>query len=220
MSRENIYKTLRSGGLTHAGAIAVMGNMMAESSLKSNIAQRGMTWLSDEEYTRQADSGELEFRDSVGYGLCQWTLSSRKLNLLRWCRDKGVSVGDETAQVLFCLHELQQDFPALWQTLTTTGNYETACDRVCDVFERPAINNYSVRRAFAAEFDYLKDSYSATDSNVSSKPVAESSLPVDPVIFMLQLIMWHNGHWDEPTGLRTVEWKQAFIKWADEILKI
>lgn len=219
MGKENIYKILRGGGLTHAGAIAMMGNMMAESSLKSNIAQRGYTKYSDEEYTRRADEGLSNFtKDSVGYGLCQWTLGSRKAALLAWCKNMGVSVGDETAQTLFCIHELLNDFPSLWKLLTTTDDYQTACDRVCDTFERPAVNNFSVRRAFAAEFDNLKDSYSATDNNVPSKPVTEVSAVKDPVIFCLQLLMSYDGYWDAPDGLRSSAWKSKFKEWSTDIL--
>lgn len=54
MSAKTIYNQLRKNGMTAAGACAMLGNMNAESGLKSNIAQRGMTQLTDEEYTRQA----------------------------------------------------------------------------------------------------------------------------------------------------------------------
>ena len=56
MSAKTIYDRLRSHGMTVAGACAMLGNMQAESGLKANIAQRGMTTLTDDEYTRQADS--------------------------------------------------------------------------------------------------------------------------------------------------------------------
>ena len=112
MSIKTIYKALIDAGLTPEGACGLMGNMMAESSMKADIAQRGMTALSDEQYTAAADAGTIDFvHDAVGYGLCQWTFHTRKAELLAFARARGVSVGDETTQMQFCLRELQKDFP-------------------------------------------------------------------------------------------------------------
>lgn len=93
--------------MSAAGACGLMGNMQAESGMKSSIVQRGMTELSDAEYTRRADCGELDFaHDGVGYGLVQWTFGPRKEKLLGFARAAGVSVGDEDMQVKFCISEL------------------------------------------------------------------------------------------------------------------
>lgn len=223
MGKENIYKTLRDGGLTHAGAIAMMGNIMAESSMKSTIVQRGMQNLSDADYTAMADAGGADWLKPTGYGLCQWTLAGRKHRLREFARAQGVSVGDETVQCRFALKELQEDFSKLFDYLTSERcEVNEACDWICREFENPAVKNYSVRRAFAAEFDYLKDGYvkdSNVPSNCSEFPTG-SAATKDPVIFGLQLLMSYDGYWDAPDGLRTPEWKKAFKEWADEILKI
>ena len=88
MSNKTIYDALISAGLTQEGACGLMGNMMAESTMKSNIAQRGMTGLSDEQYTAAADNDMISFAtDSVGYGLCQWTSSDRKAKLLAFAKN-------------------------------------------------------------------------------------------------------------------------------------
>ena len=82
MSAQTIYDDLRRAGMTHEGACAMLGNMLCESSLKANIAQRGMTSLTDAQYTRLFDSNpERCINDGVGYGLCQWTHPVRKANL-------------------------------------------------------------------------------------------------------------------------------------------
>ena len=218
MSKENIYMILRDGGLTHAGAIAMMGNIMAESSLKSTIVQRGMQSLSDADYTAMADSGSADWLKPVGYGLCQWTLAGRKNRLREFAQAQGVSVGDETMQCRFALKELREDFSKLFNYLTSERcEVNEACDWICREFENPAVKNYSVRRAFAAEFDYLKDGF-ATDANVPSKPVTEVSTVKDPVIFCLQLLMSYDGYWDVPDGLRSSAWKSKFKEWSTDIL--
>ena len=83
MTNKEIYNQFRDAGLTAEGACAVLGNMAAESGMKPNIAQRGMTTLSDEAYTASADNAIIDFvHDGVGYGLCQWTHPDRKRKLL------------------------------------------------------------------------------------------------------------------------------------------
>ena len=153
MSGMSIYGALVRAGMTAAGACGLMGNMQAESGMKSNIVQRGMTALSDGEYTRRADAGELDFiRDGAGYGLCQWTYRSRKQALLRFARECGVSVGDEGMQVEFCLSELCGEYPVLRRFLCETQDVRAAAERVCREYERPAVNNVDARAAYAARF--------------------------------------------------------------------
>lgn len=153
MSAETIYKRLVQAGLTPAGACGLMGNMYAESSMKANIAQRGMTSLSDEEYTAAADRGTIDFaHDAVGYGLCQWTYYSRKQQLWDYANNRGTSVGDEVTQVEFCLHELKTYYSGLWALLCSVNDVYTAAAEVCTVYERPAVNNIAVRASFGEEF--------------------------------------------------------------------
>ena len=165
MSAETVYRALIDAGLTTAGACGLMGNMQAESGMRANIAQRGMTSLSDEAYTAAADSGQIDFaHDSVGYGLCQWTFYSRKAALLAYARAKGKSVGDEAMQAAFCLKELREDFPALWQFLCGTQDVYAAAERICKEYERPAVNNVETRAALAKGFyDLLADSCTSAE---------------------------------------------------------
>lgn len=159
MSMETIYAKLVQAGMSPVGACAMMGNMQAESALKSNNVEDrfhrdcGMT---DEQYTAMVDAGGYDFaRDNgnaYGYGLCQWTYSTRKAMLLRFAKDRGVSIGDEAMQVDFCVHELRTEYPALWLYLCDcTGVYEAA-ERICKEYERPAINNVDERAQSANSF--------------------------------------------------------------------
>lgn len=150
MSAETIYRQLIQAGMTPAGACGLMGNMQAESALKANIAQRGMTALSDEEYTASAAEWPVKFiHDGVGYGLCQWTYWSRKQALFNFAQERGASVGDEGMQVEFCISELKNDYPGLWALLCSVTDIYTAASEVCTVYERPAVNNITVRAGYA-----------------------------------------------------------------------
>ena len=78
MSNRTIYDALRAAGMTAEGACGLMGNMMAESAMRSNNAQDSYG-VDDAAYTFSADAGQNNFcNDSIGYGLCQWTSADRK----------------------------------------------------------------------------------------------------------------------------------------------
>lgn len=179
MSAKTIYDRLRNHGMTVAGACAMLGNMQAESGLKANIAQRGMTALTDDEYTRQADSyaiSQAKFvHDGVGYGLCQWTYWSRKKALVEYAHDIGKSVGDEAMQVDFCVGELKASYANLWNFLCTTEDTYEATSRICTEYERPAVNNINTRYSFAQKFQAeLADSAAPTGDE---QPQSETYWP-------------------------------------------
>ena len=151
MSAQTIYFKLVEAGMSPEGACAMMGNMWAESGGKSNNVQDGYGYT-DEGYTAKVDAGQLEFRDGIGYGLCQWTYSTRKQKLLQFARSRGVSVGDEAMQVDFCVQELRSEYPKLWLYLCDCKGVEEATDRICTEYERPAVNNFKPRRDAANGF--------------------------------------------------------------------
>ena len=196
MKTKEIYDILRSGGLSHAGALGMIGNMMAEagSSLPSNIAQRGMTKLSDAQYTAAADNGLIDFvHDAVGYGLCQWTYKTRKQALLDYAKSCGVSVGNGVMQCEFVLRELLEYYPELWKFLKETDDIDEASDRICKEFERPAVNNLLTRRDFAHGYEA-----ETREDVVPYKPKdpVEATFPPDPTIKAFQLWMFANGYWE------------------------
>ena len=193
MSIKTIYKALTDAGMTPEGACGLMGNMMAESAMKADIAQRGMTALTDGQYTAAADAGTLDFaHDAVGYGLCQWTFHTRKAELLAFARGRGASVGDETMQVQFCLRELQKDFPGVWRVLTGSKDLYECARIVCIQYERPAVNNVDARHAYAQRFlCQLRD---------EPDPVP---VPPDLSVLVLQAVLRGNGYEVEADGRKS-----------------
>lgn len=151
---KRIWQILRAAGMSEAGAAAMLGNMQAESALRANNAQDGMTRLSDAEYTQLVNTGAYSnfSRDSVGYGLCQWTFYTRKAALLRYARSQGTSIGDLDMQVNFCIKELKEDSPALWSFLISTADLGKATERICKEYERPAYNNVAERLGYAEKW--------------------------------------------------------------------
>lgn len=148
MSEQTIYNNLRAGGLSPAGACAVMGNMYCESLLQSNIVETRCS-LGGADYTWNVDNGIITrwqfMSDSYGYGLCQWTFSTRKDNLYNFARDKGSSIGDEEMQCEFCIFELQGEYAGLFAYLRETEDLPEATKRICAEYEQPAVNNFADR---------------------------------------------------------------------------
>lgn len=154
MSNKTIYDRLVTAGMTPESAAGLMGNMNAESAMRANNAQDGMTSMSDADYTAAVDNGSYTnfVRDAVGYGLCQWTYWTRKQALLNYAKQRGVSVGDESMQVDFCIHELKTSYSSLWAWLCSNKDVYSAADRICREYERPAVNNVKVRADAASTF--------------------------------------------------------------------
>lgn len=153
MTDKEIFHTLHSAGLTVEGACGLMGNMKAESGMKANIAQRGMTTKTDDEYTAAADNGTIDFvNDGVGYGYIQLTYYTRKAKYLAYCKQLGKSVGDAKTQIDFIILELTTDYPMIMLTLRTSHDMYECTKQVCEKYENPAEWNTDARYQYAQQF--------------------------------------------------------------------
>ena len=207
MSVRSIYDSFIAAGLSHEGACGLMGNLKAESSMLANIAQRGMTSLSDAAYTAKFNSDpDSCLRDSVGYGLAQWTFWSRKQALWSFCKARGKSVGDESAQTEFIIHELKEDYPGLFAFLCETSDLYSAADRVCREYERPAVNNVDRRYEFAQDFD---ESFTADETG--------EWFPPDLSILVLQAVLVGNGYNTEISGYKDAQFYNKLREFVKDI---
>ena len=181
MGELSIYQALRQGGLTAAGACAMMGNMYCESLLKSNIVEKRCT-LGDEDYTRAVDIGTIsryQFKvDAFGYGLVQWTYPSRKEALYDYARSLNVSIGDEKMQCDFCIYELQTDYAGLYSYLCQTGDLPEATKRICAEYEQPVVNNFADRINAAQRYYNQLANESVTVPEVKPEPIVSETCNV------------------------------------------
>ena len=203
MSAQTIYDDLRRAGMTHEGACAMLGNMQCESGLKANIAQRGMTSLTDAQYTKLFDANpERCISDGVGYGLCQWTYPQRKRNLRQFARNWGVSVGAEDMQTAFAVEELKTEYAALWEYLCETDELYTATERICKEYERPAVNNVQARFDAAQKFS-------------AELQVTQSEAESDMTVLIIQALLVLRGYSVELSGRgdgKTLEALRDYMK--------
>ena len=157
---QKIWDKLIAAGLTPAGAAGLLGNLYAESGLNPQNLQNtyeAKLGFTDAGYTVAVDNGTYTnfAKDCAGYGLAQWTYSTRKAELLAYAKGRGCSIGDLDMQVDFLLQELQSLFRGVWDKLRTASSVREASDCVLLQFERPAnqsAENCARRAAIAQEF--------------------------------------------------------------------
>ena len=123
------------------GVAGLMGNLQAESGVRSNNLQNSFEkklGMSDDVYTKAVDENIYTnfVKDSAGYGLAQWTYWSRKQNLLDYAKTHNKSIGDLAMQVDFLIIELKQ-YKDVWAVLQTATSVKQASDVVLTQYERP-----------------------------------------------------------------------------------
>lgn len=213
MSNQTIYSALVRAGMTAEGACAVMGNMMAESGMRStNVEDR--SGIRDEDYTARVDNDpSYDFGSDnghhYGYGLCQWTLPSRKRALLAFAKSNGASIGDEYTQIQFCVKELIADFPGVWALLVSSHNLYECTSLFCAVYENPDVKNTDVRYGFAQEF--LKE-FGDQEVQVDVPEQKE-----DWKIAMIQFVMQWDGYWGKIDGQKSKDFFVCLDKYVEDM---
>ncbi len=174
-----IYNQLRASGVTHAGAIGILGNWMAESGLEPGRLQGDFSSgrLQSMIYTADVTSGKINrtqfARDAKGYGLAQWTYFTRKEDLYDFWQGSGAALDDVRMQVKFALQELstEAEYSGLWDVLRTTEDIWTAVDKVCRLYERPYYNNVDARYRYAKELEAeLEQVETSKDQKIPEEP--------------------------------------------------
>lgn len=157
------WKAIVSAGYPEVVAAAILGNLKAESGLKANNLQNGyeqILGMTDETYTSSVDSGNYSkvcfYSDKAGYGLAQWTYSTRKKMMYEYVVEKmKKSIGDTEAQFAFLLYELSVNFKSLVEELKACSTVKAASDLILTKYEAPADQSERVknqRASYAQEF--------------------------------------------------------------------
>ena len=163
-----IWDFFKAKGLPDYGIAGLMGNLYAESGLKSNTlerlcinryAQNGIAYT-DETYTLNVDNGAInkaEFLSPMGkhygYGLAQWTTDGRKGGLYDYIKSKNASISDLKCQCEYLYSELQNSLKSTLNVLKTASDINTASDHVLLHFEQPrdAESQIGLRRKYSNE---------------------------------------------------------------------
>lgn len=151
------------------GVYGLMGNLYAESGLKSNNLQdikkgEGVTQR-DLDYTKNANNSSSSFiNDNKGYGLAQWTTSDRKKAF--YDSLNGRSVDDLGAQLEYLKSELMSSqYKNVLDKLRNASSIEEASNAVLYDFEKPNDQSASVaelRMAYGQDIAGQLGSYNGT----------------------------------------------------------
>lgn len=170
MSEKKIWDFLLAAIENPYGAAGLMGNLQAESALNPRNLQKtfekklGMT---DDSYTDAVDRGTYRRfeSDGAGYGLAQWTYSSRKLKLLFFTRSRQASIGDLDAQLDFLMEELHTEYSGVLFRLRNAQSVREASDAVMTGFEKPADQSEAAKKHRAALGQSFFDKYASGPQN-------------------------------------------------------
>lgn len=170
-----IWDFLIGKGLNEYAVAGLMGNLKAESNLRSTNLQNSFErklGYSDESYTKAVDSGKYKnfVHDSAGYGLAQWTYYTRKQKLIDYAKSCNKSIGDLLMQLEFLWKEIQ-GYTSVMSTLKNAKSIYEASTAVLTGYEKPADQSGSVktRRAELGKQIYNNQKKSKDESPVYSE---------------------------------------------------
>lgn len=140
-TEKQIWNLLISKGFTQEAAAGIMGNTYAESgNMTNNLQNTGNSRLgmTDAQYTEAVNNGTYTnfVKDSIGYGLCQWTYWSRKQGLLDMAKKNHVSIDDPNMQVEYLIKELKSY--GLMNKIVNSKDVREVTKIILTKFEKPA----------------------------------------------------------------------------------
>ena len=152
------------------GVAGVMGNMYAESGLKSNNLEdffQSKFGYTDESYTAAVDNGTYTnfARDSAGYGLIQWTFWAIKQDLYDYAKSKKTSIGDVKMQLECMCKQISGERvssewkKSVWEVLLNAKSVSEASTAFLLNYERPANMGNSIIRLRASYAQTYYDRY-------------------------------------------------------------
>ena len=172
---QKIWNYFKSKGLNDYGCAGLLGNLQAESGLKSNNLQntyeRSLGYT-DDKYVAAVDNGTYTnfIYDSAGFGLAQWTYWSRKKSLYEYTKSKNASIGSLEMQLDFLYKELSENYSSVLATLKTAKSIQEASNAVLLKFECPADQSVSMQNKRASYGQKYYDKY-ANSSNKGGESV-------------------------------------------------
>ena len=173
---KTIWNFLKGKGLNDFAVAGIMGNIYAESGLRSNNLQNSYEKSlghTDATYTAAVDNGSYSnfAKDSAGYGLCQWTYHTRKAALLKYAQAAKKSIADLATQLAFMWDELQ-GYSKVMATLKAATSVQEASNAFMVSYENPADQSTSAK---AKRASYGEKYYSKYASTAPAKPSTGAS---------------------------------------------
>lgn len=166
-NEQKIWNYLTEKGIKACGVAGLMGNLYAESGLRSDNLQNsaekkiGMT---DEIYTLSVDNGTYGnfIKDKFGYGIAQWTYWNRKQNLYNLAKSRRCSVSDLEMQLDYLWAELNNGYKGVLAGIMNASSVKEASDIVLTQFEKPKDQSDTIKETRASYGLSFYNKYAAT----------------------------------------------------------
>ena len=157
------------------GVAGLMGNLHAESGLRSNNLQNSFEkkyGMNDEQYCAAVDNGQISEYDFVhdgsGLGLAQWTWWTRKQNLYNMLRkERKVSIANLDGQLDYLWKELSESYKGVLNSLKIAKSVREASDVVLTQFEKPANQSEEVKKQRAGYGEAFYARYANGSANIT-----------------------------------------------------
>lgn len=167
------------------GTAALMGNLKAESNCIPYRKQgdNNIPYTASIQYTEEVDKeiiSENTFeKDSIGYGVAQWTWWERKKGLYNLHVKTGLSIGDFDLSIQYMFYELDNSYTSVRDSLINATDIQAATNIVLHDYEQPFDQSESVEllRGNLAKEIYEKYTGSEPDPTEPTEPVD----PPDPI---------------------------------------
>lgn len=149
----------------------MIGNFYIEAGLKPNNVEDS-SGFDDETYTKNVDNGtyskESFVNDGAGYGLAQWTYSSRKKALYEYAKEKGTSIGDLNMQMEFLWKEMNSTHKSGLNYMKQNGDksVDSLTEYFCWEFENPGVPHMNERKRYAND---IYEKYKNNHNNSNNK---------------------------------------------------
>lgn len=181
-NEEKIWNFLSERIKNDYGTAGMMGNLYAESGLRSDNLQNSYEKklnMNDIQYTQAVDNNTYTNFDidRAGYGLAQWTSAGRKTGIHNFIKGRKVSISDLESQLEYLWIELNTSYKkSVLSVLQTATDIRTASNAVLIKFEAPASKNTQTtqdKRARYSQIFYDKYAKKEEKNVMSNSPLVD-----------------------------------------------
>lgn len=183
MNEKKIWDFLMEKTNNPYGTAAIMGNLMAESSLNPKC----VNGVKDrEKYISDADMGKIDFaHDGKAFGLVQWCYYTRKQGLLDLAKKKKKTIANLSVQLEYLWTELQK-YKSVHKAVmnATAQELHSVSDFVMLRYEKPAntsqlAKDTRFKYAFVYLSKYMPDSPEEEETSKESEEMVVAKVNVN-----------------------------------------
>ena len=174
MTDKEIWDYLLYRTKNEYGTAAIMGNLMAESSMnpKNTTGLKKTGYSTVDQYVLASDDGVHDFiHDGVAFGFVQWCYYSRKQGFYNYVKSKNGFIADAKLQLEYLIKEMSESYKSAWAAVVNATDIRSASDVVMLKYEKPGNTSEVMKQRRAAYGQKYYDLYAKGEPQVMGKEV-------------------------------------------------